>query len=141
MEALHHLIYQSTAVMAFSGRQLSQLMYHVQQRNQAAGITGMLWYDGSRFLQIMEGPAPALERMFARIRLDCRHAQLQVLANGPIRYRQFDTSVTAIVNGQIMPSGYCEPPCPPLLAVRDKELWMLLEDFQRTALASTASLN
>ncbi|MFD2787626.1 BLUF domain-containing protein [Hymenobacter rubripertinctus] len=139
---LHHLIYQSTALIVFSEGQLGQLMHHTRQRNQAAGITGMLWYDGRRFLQVMEGPAPILDCLFARIRTDCRHARLQVLANGPIRHRQFDTWLTAIVNGPAQPSANgCPDPGSSLPAVGDEELRLLLNDFQRTALSTAAHLS
>ncbi|MBT9392750.1 BLUF domain-containing protein [Hymenobacter sp. NST-14] len=131
MEPLHHLIYQSKATMVFSGPQVSQLLNCVQQRNQAAGITGMLWYDGRRFLQIMEGPASTLEHVFSRICLDCRHTRVQVLANGPIGHRQFTTCATAIVSGSHPEDG--SAPGSPHLAEQDEALWLLLEDFRLTA--------
>ena len=133
MSGLHHLIYQSTAAMPLSGAELSRLLVQSRTHNDEAGVTGMLLYDGSRFLQVLEGAPEALETIFARIRLDCRHTEVEVLANGPVAQRQFGNWSMGLVNHIANPVIGLDDVPPALLTVQDAGLCMLLHDFQRHA--------
>ncbi|OWP64119.1 hypothetical protein CDA63_05155 [Hymenobacter amundsenii] len=136
MKRLHHLIYQSRVLRALSATELERLRDQSQQANQRAGITGILWYDGQRFLHILEGPGAVVRELFARIRLDCRHADVQVLANGPIAQRQFQCWEMAILrrSGRLLKQGDSCEPTPDALA--DHTLQLLLQDFQHTVLSA-----
>lgn len=62
----------------------------VSRRNNGRdSITGLLYADGKRFLQALEGPADKVEATFARIQLDTRHRALVVLSRRTIEVREF----------------------------------------------------
>ncbi|WP_426492470.1 BLUF domain-containing protein [Hymenobacter sp. 102] len=133
MSVLHHLIYQSTAVTPFSAAELERLLSQSRPHNAAAGITGILLYDGNRFMQVLEGAPEAVEATFGRIRNDCRHTEVQVLANGPIGQRQFGEWLMSFITYIKCPEiGFGDSP-PVALTLSDASLCMLLHDFQRNA--------
>ncbi|RSK34022.1 BLUF domain-containing protein [Hymenobacter metallilatus] len=131
MASLHHLIYQSTAAIDLSGMDLGRMLSQSRTRNTAADITGMLLYDGVRFLQVLEGPVEAVSTTFARICSDCRHTQVQMLANGPVAQRQFGQWAMGLANYVSSPEVGFVDPHPILLTLTDASLCMLLHDFQQ----------
>jgi len=60
-----------------------------RRRNAEHRLTSMLFFDGQRFLQALEGEAGAVEATFARIAADPRHHALIQLANRRIDRREF----------------------------------------------------
>jgi hypothetical protein len=57
--------------------------------NRLVDITGFLAFGGDRFLQLLEGPANAVDTTFGRIRSDSRHANVTVIAREPAERRLF----------------------------------------------------
>ncbi|MEH3159411.1 MAG: BLUF domain-containing protein [Sphingomonas taxi] len=60
-----------------------------RRNNAAARVTGLLFFDGKRFLQALEGEEAAVDATFARIQKDERHHALVVLSNREIATREF----------------------------------------------------
>jgi hypothetical protein len=60
-----------------------------QANNQRDDITGLLYSDGHRFLQALEGPADKVEAAFARIQGDLRHRAVVVLSRRTVDMREF----------------------------------------------------
>lgn len=60
-----------------------------RHNNAIDGITGLLWTDGQRFLQVIEGGDEAVDLCFARIRADDRHRNILVLASRSVDNREF----------------------------------------------------
>ncbi len=58
--------------------------------NERDGITGMLLYKGGNFMQTIEGPDEAIERLRVRLTSDPRHHGLAVLVDGTRPQRLFD---------------------------------------------------
>ena len=82
------LVYISSATT--KGADLSGDILPVSRRNNARdGVTGLLFADGIRFLQALEGPADKVEAAFARIRHDVRHRAVVVLSRREIAAREF----------------------------------------------------
>ena len=52
--------------------------------NAAAGLTGVLMFDGTFFCQYLEGPETAVRRVVGKIAVDPRHTEFQLLHQGPI---------------------------------------------------------
>lgn len=73
------LLYRSTALKPPTLAELDQMTTAAQRRNQALGITGILYYDDGRFLQAIEGPPDALETVWTSILRDPRHTAIEVL--------------------------------------------------------------
>jgi hypothetical protein len=62
----------------------------VSQRNNARdGITGLLFANGKRFLQVLEGPAAKVDAALARIARDPRHRSIVTLSRREIAAPEF----------------------------------------------------
>ncbi len=86
--ALEQILYIST----LSPREtvdLSSILASARRNNRRAGITGLLMFNGKRFLQVLEGPADAVEHTFERIRRDPRHRAQVVLTRKQVQQREF----------------------------------------------------
>jgi hypothetical protein len=57
--------------------------------NARARVTGLLFFDGKRFLQALEGEDAAVDATFTRIQQDERHHALVVLSSRVIDQREF----------------------------------------------------
>lgn len=58
-------------------------------KNRRLDITGCLWFDRDRFLQILEGPEESVDAVYARIEADGRHGQVTALLREPQDRRMF----------------------------------------------------
>jgi hypothetical protein len=74
---------------ASQARHWAQIAPIAAHRNAAHDITGCLIAGASHFIQILEGPTPAAEILFARISRDMRHSSLTSLGHRAIRNRSF----------------------------------------------------
>lgn len=74
------ILYRSRAVRPPTPVELESMVSEAQARNQAFGITGMLLYENGRYLQTLEGPPIELDQIWASVRQDDRHTQIEVLS-------------------------------------------------------------
>ncbi len=75
------LIYQSTcSERLIDNADLRELVQKSAEHNRTAGITGLLMLSGDQFLQVLEGPADAVNRLFGRIIRDRRHRDVRLLS-------------------------------------------------------------
>ncbi|RPD44882.1 BLUF domain-containing protein [Hymenobacter sediminis] len=140
MDPLHHLIYQSSAVTPLASPELGRLLEQSRRNNQLAGITGVLLYDGSRFMQVLEGPEEAVHAIFSRIEVDCRHTGVQVLADGPSTHRQFPGWSMGLVDDVRQPGSSFGENMACLRTLTDAALWLLIREFQTSAVRPSRSL-
>ena len=71
---MYRLIYMSSVRFEIDRDELDQIMAISRRNNAAAGVTGLLIYDGKRFLQYLEGETEAAVSVtFDRITQDPRH--------------------------------------------------------------------
>ncbi len=88
---LHRLIYASR----FTGAErdfdevLRKVIAKSIQNNRLDDVTGFLVAGEGRFLQLLEGPAKAVEAVYARIGQDPRHADLALIHSGGAERRLF----------------------------------------------------
>lgn len=80
------LVYISTAVGMPSG---PAILAASRRNNRRAGISGLLYADGKRFLQALEGPQEVVEEFYERIRRDPRHRAPVVLSRREVAEREF----------------------------------------------------
>lgn len=73
------LVYRSEMTRPLSASLLAELCLLSARKNQTLGITGFLVHFHGVFLQILEGPADAVETLFATIAADERHRNVDVL--------------------------------------------------------------
>ena len=95
---MHQLLYTSTSTQPALGDQLSNILLQSRRNNPANGLTGLLWTDGSRFLQVLEGERAAINDTLARIRKDPRHRAVVVLHEREVAERTFGHWSMALVS-------------------------------------------
>lgn len=85
---IRQLLYASEPAADLPPTAIEKLLSQARANNQKNGITGFLMFDGENFVQLIEGREAAIDRLFARIRLDRRHKHVQALikqnASGPV---------------------------------------------------------
>ncbi|MBH1625627.1 BLUF domain-containing protein [Stenotrophomonas maltophilia] len=82
------IVYVSEAVDGFTPERLHTLMEDAARFNRGAGVTGVLLFDGQRFLQYMEGPADGLDVAYSRVTGASSHTHLIELARGRVGQRR-----------------------------------------------------
>lgn len=87
--ATFQLVYRSQATSPPTPEQLQQLVQRARQANTAAHITGLLLYCDGQYIQVLEGPHEAVQRLFVRINHDPRHQQVVVVSQGHLPVPQF----------------------------------------------------
>ena len=83
------ILYVSVADPTLVSDDIYTLVGNSQQRNSADGLSGIMLYNGSNFLQLIEGDAGPLDACFARIQRDPRHSGVVVMRNDPVAVREF----------------------------------------------------
>lgn len=68
---------------------LQDILASARRHNPPAGITGMLLYVESSFLQVLEGTRERTDELFERIRADPRHTRTTLLLRESIEARSF----------------------------------------------------
>lgn len=82
-------MYASRALTDFDDAELLRLLVSARATNARQQVTGMLIYASRSFLQLFEGSDDDVEVIWDRIRVDPRHTDLRVLADGPVTERMF----------------------------------------------------
>jgi hypothetical protein len=83
------LVYSSIATRPFSSEALRDLLARARERNAAAEITGMLLHIDGAFLQVLEGEADVVHKLFVSIAADYRHHRILLLMMRDIAERNF----------------------------------------------------
>lgn len=89
--ALLELIYTSLAEPKNQTADVKSILASSERNNSETSITGLLLFDGERYIQILEGRPEDVENLFEVINKDKRHHSLEVLHKGPITGRSFET--------------------------------------------------
>jgi hypothetical protein len=90
---LNAWLYVSSSRLAASDSEtaLEDIVSRARVNNQRLGLSGALLFTGTRFVQLLEGPADALAFMREKIVADERHADVRTIAEGPWRKRSFES--------------------------------------------------
>ena len=95
---MRQLLYVSSSRHDAIGEALSTILLQSRRNNAAGGLTGLLWTDGSRFLQVLEGERDAVQRVFDRILGDKRHRAVVVLHDRDVTERTFGNWAMALMD-------------------------------------------
>ena len=87
--ALYCLSYVSTQSRPMDNDKLVELLEQAREKNARLGITGLLLHRGDSFFQILEGGEDEVRGLFAQILKDRRHGRIEIVAEGPVRAREF----------------------------------------------------
>ena len=99
---LQELIYTSLSSEQADKDEAKKILTSAQRNNAANSITGLLMFDGQRYIQILEGEAEHVMRLYNIISKDPRHQHIELLHIGGITARSFDNWRMAY---EALPSG------------------------------------
>jgi hypothetical protein len=68
---------------------LQDLLVWSRSYNAQRGLTGLLLYSETQFVQVIEGDESAVRHLYDRIRQDGRHHHVTTLSEGPEPHRWF----------------------------------------------------
>ncbi len=86
---LSQLIYVSKRTKDCYERDIEQILERSVANNQKLGVTGVLLYSQSRFLQYIEGDFRTIMTLYEKIKKDERHYDATMIALMPISKRVF----------------------------------------------------
>ena len=86
---LKSLAYTSLARLDLGEGDLRDIHQTARHLNALDGITGLLLFDGLRFMQIIEGSIEAIDNLVERLRRDDRHSAFEIRDERIIEARAF----------------------------------------------------
>jgi len=86
---LSHLLYISDAVQPVLPQDLEAIRDVSAKNNVRLDITGVLFYSAGHFVQLLEGDAGDIHRLFEKIAGDRRHRNVRLLVLRPAEQRIF----------------------------------------------------
>lgn len=97
-----------TSLNAFPGNEegLYSILNRSRHNNGIDGVTGLLWSDRDRFLQVIEGPDDSVFATARKIWSDPRHYAIRVLHQIPIRRAEFSSWSTLRRRPDDSPNGH-----------------------------------
>lgn len=87
--SFYQIMYISTMVGTVTPHDCATIARRSATSNRRDDVTGLLLFNSRRFLQVLEGPRDAVDRIFARIYSDPRHRAVVKLREGQIDAREF----------------------------------------------------
>ena len=81
---LWQLVYASAASPGFTLADLEDVLRGSRKSNARIAVTGMLLFESSSFLQILEGDISRVNTLYDKIKLDPRHSRHVLLLREPI---------------------------------------------------------
>lgn len=98
---MRQIIYVSSSKPRGTRIDVGPILQQSRHNNAIDGVTGLLYTDGVRFLQAIEGPEDSIAATFARIEADTRHGAIVVLADRSVEERDFGQwSMADATNGE-----------------------------------------
>ncbi|KAF1044672.1 MAG: Blue light- and temperature-regulated antirepressor BluF [Herbaspirillum frisingense] len=88
---LVRLIYASRARVPISSEVIDSILASARKNNPPQGITGVLCYSDSIFVQVLEGGRDQVNRIYGNLQHDGRHHDLVLLAYEAIDERQYSS--------------------------------------------------
>jgi hypothetical protein len=86
---LTSVTYTSLARLDLQSSDLEDIHRTAREQNALDGITGLLVFNGTHFLQIVEGSEEAIEDLVERLRKDPRHTGFEIRDQRRIESRSF----------------------------------------------------
>ncbi len=86
---MYQMVYASKETLRLSSANLVSMLEVIRENNARLGVTGMLLHQRGEFLQVLEGEAPTVRRLYERIARDPRHTGTVVLHQAFLPHREF----------------------------------------------------
>lgn len=103
--ALVELVYTSLSRAQNENEDVQDILASSERNNAVNLVTGLLLFDGERYIQILEGDRQKVEDLITVISEDPRHHNLELLHKGGIAGRSFQTWRMAY---ETLPKGLLE---------------------------------
>lgn len=102
MSQLHEIIYASQRSPGLTNAQIvDDIVLPSSRTNRDLDISGCLWFNDHRFLQVLEGPRDAVEQIYTRIEKDTRHHHVNLIGHLDIEERSFNRwGMRALIGSQ-----------------------------------------
>lgn len=98
---IYQLIYFSASRIPMLGSdvrgEIEGILNVATKRNAQFGVTGALTFNEFHFAQVLEGPYDSVKTIFAGIKRDSRHTNIEVLQEGWVEARDFSRWAMAYV--------------------------------------------
>jgi Sensors of blue-light using FAD len=86
---LSHLVYVSSRTPKCTEAEIQKILASCKKNNSDIGITGVLLYSDSQFVQYMEGDFKSIIALYDKIKIDDRHKSPIMISSAPIAERTF----------------------------------------------------
>ena len=86
---LKSLTYTSLARLDLQADDIEAIHRIARDLNALDGITGLLIFNGTHFLQIVEGTPPSIDALMERLRRDNRHSSIEIRDEQMVEQRSF----------------------------------------------------
>ncbi|WP_312236319.1 BLUF domain-containing protein [Stenotrophomonas sp.] len=108
---LRAIAYTSVAFEGIQASDIDRILMAASSFNKVAGVTGVLMFDGTRFLQYFEGPEDGVDSVYQRVVNARSHLYLRELARGAVATRHFPrwTMASAAIEPVVL-TGMIERP-------------------------------
>ncbi|MEO5810021.1 MAG: BLUF domain-containing protein [Sphingomicrobium sp.] len=87
---MFQIAYFSTAATPQDAQTVNDILIASRVNNNRDDVTGLLVAGGNRYMQVIEGPRGAAERLYAIIRADQRHLAVTTLLERTVIRRSFE---------------------------------------------------
>lgn len=102
---LYEVVYVSDRISSMDDDAIvTNIVYPASRRNRELEITGCLWFDAKRFLQILEGPEDSVKTVYDAICRDTRHVNVRTLSSHSIQNRNFERWSMSYVKDPLDPT-------------------------------------
>jgi hypothetical protein len=83
------LTYSSFASPGIQPAEIEQILTVSRANNARDAVTGLLMFNGAAFVQAIEGPVAAVDRLYVRLLDDRRHCEISLHDDLPLSRRAF----------------------------------------------------
>ncbi len=87
--SLRAVTYSSFASPGLQPAELEQIVKVSQSNNARDAVTGLLMFNGAAFVQTIEGPAAAIDRLVMQLANDARHCEMEICDDRTLDLRIF----------------------------------------------------
>ena len=92
------LVYMSRETSPTTKEDLEKILEVSRRNNSQVDITGILLYKNGIFFQVLEGPEDAVQETYARIDVDPRHDEVELISEEEITERDFPQWEMGFIN-------------------------------------------
>ncbi|MDN4166591.1 BLUF domain-containing protein [Cytophagales bacterium LB-30] len=86
---LSQLVYVSNRKPNCTEEEIEKILEACKKNNPPLDITGVLLYNDTKFIQMVEGDMKTITSLYDKIKGDTRHDQVRMISLGPIKQKSF----------------------------------------------------